>query len=144
MQINHHSYRKSILKLVKLQNLVAKCCKMMKIYSLVKFANLVYLCIACGNSYHIWTEAYFGGQGRHYIICKIVRHQATLAIFKEKQYASLGETAWATLSKQTVRQNSKIGCTWAILGDIMRYQATLREIRRHQATLAPKVGLDRN
>ena len=35
---------KSILKLVKLQNLVAKCCKMRK-YSPAKFANFVYFCI---------------------------------------------------------------------------------------------------
>jgi hypothetical protein len=25
-------------------------------YSLAKFANFVYFCIACGNCYHIWTE----------------------------------------------------------------------------------------
>ena len=25
-------------------------------YSLAKFANFVYFCIACGNSYHIWAE----------------------------------------------------------------------------------------
>ena len=43
--------RKSILKLVELQSLVAKCCKMRKIYmSLAKFANFVYFCIACGNA----------------------------------------------------------------------------------------------
>jgi hypothetical protein len=34
--------QKSILKLVKLQSLVAKCCKMRKIYSPVKFENFVY------------------------------------------------------------------------------------------------------
>ena len=38
--------RKSILERVKLQSLVAKCCKMKKIlYSPVKFANFVYICI---------------------------------------------------------------------------------------------------
>jgi hypothetical protein len=40
------------MKLVKLQNLVAKCCKMQKIYSLGKFAYFQYVCITCGNCYH--------------------------------------------------------------------------------------------
>jgi hypothetical protein len=38
------------MKLVKLQNLVAKCCKLGK-YSLAKFANFVNVCITCGNCY---------------------------------------------------------------------------------------------
>ena len=32
-------------KKVKLQNLVANCCKMQKTYSVMKFANFVYYCI---------------------------------------------------------------------------------------------------
>jgi hypothetical protein len=35
------------MKLVKLQNLVVKCCK-----SLAKFAYFQYICIMCGNCYH--------------------------------------------------------------------------------------------
>ena len=38
-KIFHHSYR--ILKLVKLQNSVAICCEIRKIYSPAKFANLL-------------------------------------------------------------------------------------------------------
>ena len=43
--------RKRILRLVELQGLVAKCCKIRK-YSLAKFANFVYICTTRGKSYH--------------------------------------------------------------------------------------------
>ncbi len=39
-----------LLNVVIFQDLVLKCCKMWK-YSLVKFANFLYFCIACQN-YH--------------------------------------------------------------------------------------------
>jgi hypothetical protein len=50
---------KSILKRVNyckvwLQNVV-KCGKY-RLYSLAKFANFVYFCIACGNYNHMWAE----------------------------------------------------------------------------------------
>ena len=41
--------KRSTLKLAKLQNLVAKCCKMRKLYS-VKFANFVYFRITRGKN----------------------------------------------------------------------------------------------
>ena len=44
--------RKSMLKLVKLQSLVAKCCKMRKIYSPMKFAYFVLICITHGKMHH--------------------------------------------------------------------------------------------
>ncbi len=50
--------RESILKLVKLQSLVAngnvvKCGK----YSHANFANFVYFCITCRNLHHFWAES---------------------------------------------------------------------------------------
>ena len=48
----HTIARKSSLKLVKLQSLVAKCCKMRKIHSTSNSANLVYFCIACRSLHH--------------------------------------------------------------------------------------------
>jgi hypothetical protein len=57
MQINQHSYKEHT-KISKIANcLVAKCCKVRKIYSPAKFANFVYFRIACGNSYHIWADS---------------------------------------------------------------------------------------
>ena len=47
--------RKSILKLVKLQSLVAKCCKYGK-FSLAKFAKFVYICIVRGKVYHFSSQ----------------------------------------------------------------------------------------
>jgi hypothetical protein len=41
-----------MLKLVKLQSLVAKCCKMRKIYSPMKFAYFVLICITHGKMHH--------------------------------------------------------------------------------------------
>ena len=43
---------KNLLKLDKIQNLVAKCCKIRKICGFAKFADFVYICITCGNCYH--------------------------------------------------------------------------------------------
>ena len=44
--------RKRILRLVELQSLVAKCCKIRKIYSLAQLARLVCICITREKSYH--------------------------------------------------------------------------------------------
>ena len=41
-----------MLKLVKLQSLAAKCCKMRKI----AIPNFVLICITCGKMHHIWAE----------------------------------------------------------------------------------------
>jgi hypothetical protein len=45
-----------MLKLVKLQSLAAKCCKMWKIYSPAKFAHFVLICKA-RKMHHIWAES---------------------------------------------------------------------------------------
>ena len=45
------SAKRSILKFVKLQSLVAKCCEIRKI-NLATFANFVYICITRGDAYH--------------------------------------------------------------------------------------------
>jgi hypothetical protein len=60
MQINHHSW-------IWLRN-VAKCGK----YSLAKFANFVYFCIACGNCYHIWAAFYNISQSNFAILLILV------------------------------------------------------------------------
>jgi hypothetical protein len=46
-----------MLKLVKLQSLAAKCCKMWKIYSSAKFAHFVLICIKREKMHHIWAES---------------------------------------------------------------------------------------
>ena len=51
------SAKRSILKLVKLQSLVAKCYKIRNI-SLATFANFVYICITRGDAYYFF--AHFG------------------------------------------------------------------------------------
>jgi hypothetical protein len=48
--------QKSILKSVKLQSLVAKCCKIRKIYSPVKLANFEYFSVAHRKMHHFWAE----------------------------------------------------------------------------------------
>ncbi len=50
-EIHHYSYRKNILKLVKFQSLVARCCKCAR-YSPANFTNFVYLCITHRNLHH--------------------------------------------------------------------------------------------
>jgi hypothetical protein len=50
-EIYHYIAQKSILKLVKLQSLVAKCCKIRKICP-VKLANFEYFSIARGTNNH--------------------------------------------------------------------------------------------
>jgi hypothetical protein len=47
---------KSMLKLVKLQSLAAKCCKMRK-YSHAKFANFVLISITRKKMHHICAES---------------------------------------------------------------------------------------
>jgi hypothetical protein len=51
VRLTNTAVKKNVMKLVKLQNLVAKCCKNRK-YSLAKFANFQYIWITCGNCYH--------------------------------------------------------------------------------------------
>jgi hypothetical protein len=48
--------KNNIMKLVKLQNVLTKCCEnIYGKYSLAKFANFVYVCIyTCGNCYLIF------------------------------------------------------------------------------------------
>ena len=41
MQINHYSYRNNILKLVKVQSYVAKCCKMRKIIIALQYLQIL-------------------------------------------------------------------------------------------------------
>ena len=48
---------KSVLKLVKLQSLVAKCCKMQKIQA-CKIANFVYFCITRGKLIPLLRKRY--------------------------------------------------------------------------------------
>ena len=63
---------KSVLKLVKLQSLVAKCCKMQKIQP-VKFANFVYFCITRGKLIPLSRKRYqFSPRNtKVYKICKL-------------------------------------------------------------------------
>ena len=63
--------RKRIVKLVELQSLMAKCCKIRKIYSPAKFANFVYICITRGKSYHFELKLPRKWLLNIYKICKL-------------------------------------------------------------------------
>ena len=65
---------KSILSLVKLQSLVAKCCKMQK-YNPVKFANFVHFCITYGKliPFSRWWYQFSARNTKVYKICKFRR-----------------------------------------------------------------------